>query len=346
MMKKYCLILSLFFSSCLALLAQGGKGVFSFLELPVSAHMAAYGGTNVAVKDADVSYSFINPALLNEETHNTLSLNFTDYIADVMFGSVAYGYNYNDNYFAAGIQYLDYGKFQGMTEWGDPTNVFYAKDLSLNLMYARRLNQLFSVGVTLKTFYSAYERYSSVGMAADIGAYFNTLDQLFSMGLVCSNIGGQFKPFYPGDKLEMAPINLQLGFALKFAHAPLRLSLNLHNLQRWNLSYQLTNPQSNSLSGDVATGEVNFFDMAFRHAIFAVDILPHKNVYLTMSYNHRRMAELRALGFRNMTGLSFGAGIHVRQFKVEFAMAQYQRANFAYHVSLSMEIDDFKKKQL
>lgn len=330
----------------MAVFGQAGKGVFGFLELPVSAHMAAYGGSNVAIKDADVSYAFLNPSLLNNETHNSLSLNFADYISDVMFGSVAYGYNYKDNYFAAGIQYLDYGKFQGMTEWGEATNTFYAKDMSLNLIYARKLNELFSVGVTLKTMYSVYERYSSVGMAADIGAYFNTPDKLFSMGLVCSNVGGQLKPFYPGDKLEWAPVNLQLGLALKFAHAPIRLSINMHNLQRWDLSYQLTNQPSNSLTGENQSDKINFFDMALRHALFAVDILPHKNVYLTLSYNHRRMAELRAAGFKNITGLAFGAGIKVYQFRVDFAMAQYQRGNFAYHVSLSTDIDGFKKKQL
>ena len=345
-MKKHCLILSFVLSVCLSVYGQAGKGVFGFLELPVSAHMAAYGGSNVAITDADVSYAFLNPALLNDHTHNSLSLNFADYVADVMFGSVAYGYNYKDNYFAAGVQYLDYGKFDGMTEWGDATNTFYAKDLSLNLIYARKLNELFSVGVTLKTMYSVYERYTSVGMAADIGAYFNTLNKLFSMGLVCSNVGGQLKPFYPGDKLEWSPVNLQLGLAVKFAHAPIRLSLNMHNLQRWNLSYQLSNQPTNTLTGDNNNKKVNFFDMALRHAIVAVDIMPHKNVYLTMSYNHRRMAEFRAAGFKSMTGLSFGAGVKVYQFRVDFALAQYQRGNFAYHVSLSTAIDDFKKKQL
>lgn len=345
-MKKYGLILSFICCASMTLLAQGGKGVFGFLELPVSAHMAAYGGTNIAIQDDDVSYAFLNPSLLNEQTHNMLSLNFTDYISDVLFGSVAYGYNYKDNYFAAGIQFLDYGKFQGMTEEGDPTAIFHAKDFSLNLTYTRKLNELFSVGVNLKTMYSVYERYSSVGMAADIGAYFNTLNSLFSMGLVCSNIGGQLKPFYPGDKLEMAPINLQLGLALKFAHAPIRLSINMHNLQRWNLSYQVTNQNLNSLTGEMNVGDVKFFDMALRHAVFAVDITPHKNFYLTVSYNHRRMAEFRDAGFKSMTGLAFGAGIKVYQFRVDFAMAQYQRGNFAYHVSLSTAIDDFKKKQL
>lgn len=346
-MKKHGLILLLISCLCAPIAAQGGKGVFGFLELPVAAHMGAYGGSNVAVKDADPSYAIINPSLLNEQTHNVLSLNFTDYIADVMFGSVAYGYNYKDNYFAAGIQFLDYGNFQGMTETGESTSPFHAKDFSLNLTYARRLNELFSVGVNLKTIYSVYERYTSVGMTADIGAYFNTLDKLFSMGLVCSNIGGQLKPFYPGDRLEMAPINLQLGMALKLAHAPLRISINTHNLQRWDLSYPITNQPTNSMNQQQSsTGAMQFFDMALRHAIFAVDILPHRNLYLTLSYNHRRMADFRDAGFKSMTGLAFGAGIKVYQFRVDFAMAQYQRGNFAYHVSLCMAIEDFKKKTL
>ena len=326
--------------------AQSGQGVFGFLDLPVSAHMTAYGGTNVAIQEADVSYGLVNPALLNAETHNMVSLNFADYISDIIFGSVAYGYNYKDNYFAAGFHFLDYGKFEGMSEIGLPTGEFGAQDFSLNLMYGRKLNELFNVGGTLKMIYSSYERYSSVGMAADIGAYFNTLNKLFSMGLVVKNIGGQLKPFYPGDKLEMAPVEVQLGMAVKFAHAPIRLSLNLHNLQRWNLGYQLTNQPSNSLTGETTVQTINFFDMALRHAIFAVDKKKKKNVYLTVAYNHRQMAEMKAAGFKSISGLSFGGGVKIYQFRVEFGMSQYQRGNFAYHFSLSTAINDFKKKNL
>ena len=86
--------------------------------------------------------------------------------------------------------------------------------------------------------------------------------------------------------------------------------------------------------------------MALRHAIFAIDIMPHKNVYLTMAYNHRQMAEMKAAGFKSISGLSFGGGVKIYQFRVEFGMAQYQRGNFAYHFSLSTAIDDFKKKEL
>jgi hypothetical protein len=313
---------------------QAGKGVFGFLELPVSAHMAAYGGSNVAITDADVSYAFLNPALLNDHTHNSLSLNFADYVADVMFGSVAYGYNYKDNYFAAGVHYLDYGQMQYADDMGNLLGAtFTAKDICVNLMYARQLGPMFRVGATIKPIISVYERYTSFALGADVGGHFQTTDSLFQLGLTLRNIGWQLKSFYEedfGQHTEMLPLNLELGMSLRLAHAPLRFSLTAHNLQRWDIA---PNEQ-----------DVKWYDMLFRHTIWAVDIVPKsEKFYLTVSYNHRRQAEMTIKDVRSLAGFSFGAGVKIYKFRVGFAMSQYTKGNFTYQASISTDINSFLK---
>jgi hypothetical protein len=103
-MKKIIFILFVSFISVQAAFSQAGEQAYRFLSLPSSSHVAALGGSNVSVYNNDLSFSFHNPALLNAEMSNTLSLNATNYLADVLFGSAAYSYKIDDrNFLAAGV---------------------------------------------------------------------------------------------------------------------------------------------------------------------------------------------------------------------------------------------------
>lgn len=338
-MKKNFFLLTIFFLSAISCFPQAGSSVFQFLNLPVSSRLAALGGTNVSLRDDDINFAFQNPALLTPNTHNNISLNYALYLADIMFGSASYGYNYKDNYFAAGIHYIDYGKFDYADEVGELLGTqFTAKDFAINLIYARKLNDYFTVGATLKPIYSVYERYTSFALAADIGAHFQNKNKLFSAGLVLRNMGVQLKGFYDdesGQHRESLPFDIQLGISQRFAHAPLRLSMTLHDLQRWDLSYQLSNTTDDE-------AKVNWADMAFRHAIFSLEFTPTKNFYIALSYNHRRHQEMTMSTFKSLAGFGIGAGVKIYKFHVGFGMAQYQLGNYTYQFSITTSLDEFK----
>lgn len=288
MKRRYFFILLALLIAILPVSAQikgAGSSVFHFLNLPASARLNALGGENVSISDDDISMAFINPALLTAHTDKVLQLNYAYYLAGTMFGSVMYGHNYKENYFAAGIHYLDYGQMAYADEFGNLLGTtFTAKDICVNLMYARQLGPQFRVGATLKPIFSVYEQYNSFALGADIGGHFQTEDSTFQMGLALRNIGWQLKSFYEedyGQHTEMLPLNLELGLNYRLAHAPLRFSLTIHNLQHWNIA--------------PAGEEVKWFDMLFRHTIWAVDIVPKsEKFYLTVSYNHRRQAEMNS----------------------------------------------------
>lgn len=311
-----------------------GSSVFHFLNLPASSRLNALGGENVAIADDDISMAFINPALLTQHTDKVLQLNYAYYLAGTMFGSVMYGHNYKDNYFAAGVHYLDYGQMQYADEMGNLLGTtFTAKDICVNLMYARQLGPMFRVGATLKPIFSVYERYTSFALGADVGGHFQTPDSSLHIGLALRNIGWQLKAFYEedfGQHTEMLPLNLELGLSYRLAHAPLRFSLTAHNLQRWNIA-----PQNE---------EVKWYDMLFRHTIWAIDIVPKsEKFYFTLSYNHRRQAEMNLTDVRSLAGFAFGAGVKIYKFRLGFAMSQYTKSNFTYQVSLSTDINSFLK---
>lgn len=311
-----------------------GSGVFNFLSLPASSRLNALGGENVAIADDDISMAFMNPALLTANTDKVLQLNYAYYLAGTMFGSAMYGHNYKENYFGAAIHYLDYGQMKYADEAGNLLGTtFTAKDICVNLMYARQLGPHFRVGATLKPIFSVYERYTSFALGADVGGHFQTADSALQIGIALRNIGWQLKAFYEedyGQHTEMLPLNLELGLSYRLDHAPLRFSLTTHNLQRWNLA--------------PAGENVKWYDMLFRHTIWAIDIVPKsEKFYVTVSYNHRKQAEMNITNVRSLAGFALGAGVKVYKFRVGFALSQYSKGNFTYQASISTDINSFLK---
>lgn len=351
MTKKHSIFIVLLILPAL-LWSQAGRGVYSFLDLPVSSRIAALGGTNVSISDHDVNFVFRNPALLTPLTDKVVGLNYANYLADINFGSAVYGMNFGEkNYMAFGIQYFDYGKFLYKTETNENPELgetyFGAKDLALYVSYARPLTNRITVGGTFKPIFSSYERYTSFGVAMDAGISYINRESLFSAGLVFRNVGTQIKGYYSdeeGQHYEPLDFDIQLGLTQKLKHAPLRFSLTLHNLHKWNLKYQSTNQKTSSLGtdNDNAKKEPGFFDMAFRHAIIGIEFVPNDNFYVSAGYNHRRQRELSISGFKSMTGFSFGAGLKVYKFHVGFSMTQFQVGLSSYQFSVSTSLNEFR----
>jgi len=318
---------------------QAGKGVYQILNIPMDARTIGLGGMNVSVYDGDLNLAFNNPALLSSLSNNMLTFNYARYLAEINVGSVGYSRSFGknkENTWGIGVNYFDYGKIKGYDEFGTYTGDFIAKDINLNLMYARTLPKGFTVGVILKPIYSAYEHYSSAGIALDIGAHYHNDSLGLSLGLVLKNIGFQFNAY---DKVrEKLPFNILFGFSAKFKHAPIRLSLTLHNLQSWDLGYEMS--ELAVLEKNKPKG-VKWYDMLFRHTIFSIEILPHKNFFLSAAFNWRRCAEMQIKDLKSIAGFSFGAGLKVYQFRAGFSLTQFSQGTLTYHVTLSTNLSEF-----
>ena len=158
-----------------------GTSAFAFMDLPVSSRLNALGGTNVSVRDGDLSMAMCNPALLGTMTDKVLQLNYAYYLPGTMFGSALYGHNFGrskiekqpeepdkPNYFAVGLHFLDYGTMKYANSDGNLTGgTFGAKDILIDVMYARQLSPHFTVGVTLKRFSFSTGYYFYTGMDKD-----------------------------------------------------------------------------------------------------------------------------------------------------------------------------------
>lgn len=346
------------------------RTVFAFLDLPYSAPLCGRGGSNVSLSEGDLGAALCNPALLGERTHNLVQLSYSYYGDGQNFASVQYGYNFGrsslekavdepdqPNYFAVGVHYLNYGKMPYADEYGHLTGgSFLAQDILIDVMYARQLGTHFTVGAALKPIYSAYEHYTSFALGADVGGHFTLPEKGLDVGLSLQNIGWQLKGFFSdeyGQKLYSLPLNLQLGLSYKLPHAPFRFSFTAHHLQTWYMDYQVSNiGSSDNSTSDIyyyADANAPWYDMLFRHTIWAVDIVPKsEKFYVSIAYNHRRRQELalKDTGLqveqRGLAGFSLGAGLRLRGFNLGLAAAQYTRSNYVFQLTLGLNINQLK----
>jgi len=326
----------------------GGKAAYEFLNLVSSARVAALGGNLITVKDDDLSLFTQSPALLNSSMDKQLSLNYVNYFAGINYGFVAYSRSF-DKYgsFAAGLQYINYGKFVRADETGEVQGEFRAGEYALHLGWAKQIDTLFSVGATLKTIYSSFDTYNSFGMALDMGATFQNLKRNFVASLVVKNAGVMIKPYTPGNH-EPLPIEIQLGVSKRLEHLPFRLSIVAQHLETPDMSYIDPNtapPAVDPLTGDSIKPKKMIGDKIMRHFIFGGEFLPAKFLSIRFGYNYQRRQELKVATKVSTIGISWGFGIKVSKFTFSYGRATYSLAGASNHISISTNLGEFYSKK-
>lgn len=300
--------------------------MFNFLKLPVSSHAAALGGSVISLVDDDASLIFNNPALLSSIADKTLNLNFMTYMQGSKTGSAAFTRTAGERgSWATTMQFAGYGSMKETTPDNEVIGDFSALDMAVNGMYSYLFGDRWAGGVTGKMVYSKYGEFTSFAMAVDLGLNYYNEDRDLSFSVVASNLGGQLKTF--GDHHEKMPFDLQAGFSIGMAHAPVRLSVTLTDITRWSKDYYY-NP----------TKESSFGKVLFNHFAIGADILPIDRFYVSVGYNFRRANEMKAAGSSHGAGLSFGAGLHLTRFKLGVAYAKYHVSapSLLFNVSYSL----------
>ena len=342
------LILFQFFAVISADAQVGGTSTYRFLNLPNSPRVAALGGNFVAIADNDLSVGLSNPSLISEEMHNSISLNFVDYFADINYGFASYSRTYdNIGSFAASMQYINYGRFDYTDETGiipEDTGEFTAGEYALVLGWGRRLDSLFSIGANFKTIYSAFETYNSFGLGVDVSGTYHARSG-FTASLIARNIGRQLTTYTAGNP-EALPFEIQFGLSKRLNHLPFRYSLLLTNLQKWDLTYY--DPSEDLV--DPFTGEVKtkseagkFADNVMRHVVIGGEFLPTKNFSVRFGYNYQRRQEMKIESRRGTVGFSWGIGLKVSKFNFSYARSAYHLSGSPNYLSIAFNLSDFGK---
>ena len=323
--KQLYLIIILF---CSVTYGQiGGQSVYQFLNLVTSPRQAALGGKTITIYDNDVNQANFNPATINSEMDNHLALNYGSYFGEVTYGTASYAYTFDRHLqtFQAGINYVNYGKFQGTDETGNPTSDFTGSETALSFGYSFMIPDIpIHFGVNVKLISSTLESYNSLGGAVDLGALFIDERNDVNWALVVRNIGTQFTS-YSGTK-EKLPLEVLIGVSQEVENVPIRWHLTLENLQQWNIAFSNPARAVGSIDGGSTPEKVSFFNNALRHVIIGAELFPRKSFNVRLGYNFRRGEELSILEQRNFSGISFGFGLKFNNLKFNYSYSRYTLA--------------------
>jgi hypothetical protein len=326
----------------------GGRGVYSFLNLTITPRSAALGSKVVALDESDPGVVLVNPSHLNNELHNQLALSYVGYFADIKYGFVSYSRHFDRiGTFGLGIQHVDYGSFIEADPTGQITGNFSGYDMAINIMYSRTFDSLITVGINVKPVFSHLETYRSYGIAADFGVTYTSREHLFSAGIVARNMGSMLKPYTP-ETWEPLPFELLAGFSQKLRHAPFRFVVTFQQLQKLDLYYQRQRESYTFFGDDQQAGPTKFEQIGnefISHVIAGVEFVPVRNFYIRGGYNYQRRNELKIEDKVSTVGFSWGVGIKVSKFYVNYSRATYHLVGASNHFSVSTNLDDFFVKK-
>ncbi len=190
---------------------------------------------------------------------------------------------------------------------------------------------------------SQFDAITSTGMAVDLAATYQIPRKRLVLALVAKNIGFQFTPYE--DQREKLPFELQFGISNRFEHLPLRWQITFEQLETFNLRY--SDPSYlvvNQLTGEVEDNSPGMVNNILRHMVLGVELAPTKSFNIQFGYNFRKRQELNLDTRRTSAGFSFGLGIRISKFRVNYARNMYHVAGGANQFSITTSLGDFKKK--
>ena len=317
----------------------GGRATYQFLNLVSSPKQAALGGKVLTDYSYDPTSALFNPATINADMDNQLSLNYVNYLADINYGTASYAYLYDRHtqVIHAGVTYVNYGNFDGYDESGNATDAFSGGEVALSLGYAYNIPfSDFYIGANVKLISSKLEHYTSLGAAADLGfIYVNEKLNLNIAGVV-RNMGTQFTTY---DAVrERLPLEVDLGFSQQLPRVPLRWHLTFENLQRWEIAFANPARSTIDLNGNETEEKINFVDHLFRHTIIGAELFPEGIFNVRLGYNIRRGEELRIVDQRSFAGLSAGFSIKFNKLRLSYSYARYNSAASSGFFGLNLDL--------
>lgn len=341
------LILFLFLAGGSQLQARTQSGrVYEFLNLPSTARITALGGYGFPDLENDLGMALMYPSLLQPGMSNHLSLNIVDYFDDINYGTVAFARHFDRlGSFSGSLQYINYGRFTEADEVGETHGTFTAGEYAFMIGWGRRIGEHLYIGSNLKSIHSFYYESTSWGLAVDVSFSYLNPEKGLAAGILARNTGYQLITFRRGNQ-EPMPFDLVGGASLTLANAPFRFSVVGHNLHRFDLTYvspaRISAPLYEGGSDGDTFGEKvsDLADKSMRHLAFGVEFLPSRNFVFRFGYNYRRRQEMKVDTRLSTVGLSWGFGVRINRFQLNYGRSNYHLAGAPNHISLSTSLND------
>ena len=320
--------------------SQSGGNSYQFLNIETSSRSNAMGGDLISIDDNDISLAFTTPSLISSNMHNNFSLDYIDYFSDINIASFQFSHKIKD--FAAiliGIKSVNYGDFQGTNEIGEIESVFSASDNVFSLGIGKKILKNISFGLNLNLLNSSYAEYQSAIFTSNMSSTYSNIDKSFSATFMAKNLGGKISSYT--NSSEYIPFELQFGLSKRLQHLPFRYSLVFHNLQKYNIGNEFSLlTQTNSETGLLTEINESFAKICLRHLILSGELALFKNnLFVQGGLNFQRRFDMSLSTFSTLNGFSFGIGINLSNFKMNYSRSSYhvsgQMNSFSIMTNLS-----------
>lgn len=318
----------------------GGNSTYAFLNLSPAARPSGLAQATLASVGRDIQFTWLNPALLNENHRRQIGFSYVNIPGGVGSAEACYGFGFGEKHnLMVGFRYLDYGDFVGTDAAGNPTVDFGASDQLLNGAYSYTLDSNWQFGASFKLINSVYETYNSFGTAVDLAAIYQIPENRFAFAFIAKNMGFQLSS-YAGQR-ESLPFELQFAVSNQFEHLPFRWTVQLENLQQWDLTYF----DPNAVTRDPITGEESYDELKFgenllRHVSISGD-LDFKSFNAQLGYSFRARGEMTIPSRRTSAGLTYGLGIKLYKFRVNYSRKYVHIAGRMHHIGVTVNLDEF-----
>ncbi len=275
------------------------QGTYDFLRIDVSARAAALNGSFVSMKD-DPNVLFYNPASIGTLITPKVSVCYVNHVMDVNAGTLSYGQNIEGiGSIGAGVIYMNYGSFSRTDELLNVLGTFNAAELAFVAGIAAHYDDDILIGINAKYIYSSIAEYNSTALAVDLGFLYDIPSQNLTIGGSALNIGKQLKT-YAGVN-EPLPFDIKLGITKRPEHLPVYLNIDFHRLNE---------------SGD------NFLDR-FSNFTIGAEFLMSKSLRLRVGYYNKQRKELKTGTSAGLGGFSFGIGLVLKDYQIDYAYNSY-----------------------
>lgn len=302
----------------------GGSGVYQILESPLHARTMAFGGYLLAQPVSDVQYTSNNPALLNASLNKNYGATYGSLIQGVSNGGAAFAFSKDKHNFSVMVQYIDYGTMKAFDAGQNSLGTVSANESKFTLGYSREIVPRVVVGAHLGFVYSVLEPYVSNGIFTNLGAHYTSKDTLLQMGFVMKNMGFM-NVAYRNAEREPLPFNIQFGLSYKPLHMPVRFNLTLHDLQRYDITYNqyLASGQIDLNGNEVVNKEASVGEKLARHASLGIELILGKHFSVLAGYNHQRRVEMASEVYKGMAGYSWGIRFKALNYHITYGSASY-----------------------
>lgn len=196
---------------------------YELLKMDISARASGLSGAFVGIT-GDLHSLFYNPAGLIGIQNKSLSFTFLDHVLDIKTGSLVFAAPRGINSkIAIGVNYINYGSFEGRDKSGIPTSSFDAQDVVIVGGYAREYSSSLYYGLSGEVLYSKIGEFSSTVIGIGGGLIYSMPENLLTVGISITNVGIVTSAYV--ETKDDVPTVIKGGFTKELAHLPLLISI-------------------------------------------------------------------------------------------------------------------------